>query len=43
MVTENEYYNPFGLTEDNLTEKLPESIESSRFLSNRARISGEFD
>ena len=26
-----------------LTEKLPESIESSRFVSHRARISGEFD
>ena len=24
-------------------EKLPESIESSRFVSNRARMSGEFD
>ena len=24
-------------------EKLPESIESSRFVSQRARISGEFD
>ena len=26
-----------------LTEKLPESIESSRFASHRARMSGEFD
>ena len=26
-----------------LTEKLPESIESSRFVSHRARMSGEFD
>ena len=26
-----------------LTEKLPESVESSRFVSHRARISGEFD
>ena len=26
-----------------LTEKLPESIESSRFFSCRARMSGEFD
>ena len=24
-------------------EKLPESIESSRFVSHRARMSGEFD
>ena len=24
-------------------EKLPESIESSRFVSHRARLSGEFD
>ena len=24
-------------------KKLPESIESSRFVSNRARMSGEFD
>ena len=26
-----------------LKEKLPESVESSRFVSHRARISGEFD
>ena len=26
-----------------LTEKLPESIESSRFVSHRERMSGEFD
>ena len=26
-----------------ITEKLPESIESSRFISHRARMSGEFD
>ena len=26
-----------------LTEKLPESIESSRFASHRARMSGDFD
>ena len=26
-----------------ITEKLPESIESSRFVSHRARMSGEFD
>ena len=38
-----EYQNPFKLKEDNLTEKLPESIESSRFVSYRARMSGEFD
>ena len=28
---------------ETLTEKLPESIESSRFVSDRARMSGEFD
>ena len=39
----HEYQNPFGLKEDNLKEKLPESIESSRFVSHRARMSGEFD
>ena len=39
----HEYQNPFGLKEDNLSEKLPESIESSRFDSHRARMSGEFD
>ena len=26
-----------------LTDKLPESTESSRFVSHRARMSGEFD
>ena len=26
-----------------LTDKFPESIESSRFVSHRARMSGEFD
>ena len=26
-----------------MPEKLPESIESSRFVSHRARMSGEFD
>ena len=26
-----------------LTEKLPESIESSRFAAHKARMSGEFD
>ena len=26
-----------------LTEKLPESIKSSRFVSHKARMSGEFD
>ena len=26
-----------------LTEKLPESTESSKFVSHRARVSGEFD
>ena len=35
--------NPFGLKEDNLSEKLPESIESSKFVPYRARISEEFD
>ena len=38
-----EYQNPVGLKEDNLSEKLPQSIESSRFVSHRERISGEFD
>ena len=38
-----EYYNPFGLKEDNISQRLPESIESSRFVSHRARMSGEFD
>ena len=32
-----------GLKEHNLTEKLPESIVSSRFVSQRARMSQEFD
>ena len=36
--------NPFRLKEDKpLTEKLPKSIDSSRFVSHRARIAGEFD
>ena len=39
----HEYQNPFGLKEDNLKEKLPESVESSRFVSHRARMSREFD
>ena len=34
--TMHEYKNPFELKED-ITEKLPESIESSRFVSYRAR------
>ena len=38
-----EWQNPFGLKEDTpLTEKLPESIESSRFVSHRVGLSGEF-
>ena len=28
---------------ETLTDKLPESIESSRFVSHRERMSGEFD
>ena len=38
-----EYQNPFELKEDNITEKLRESIELSRFVSHRARMSGEYD
>ena len=38
-----EYQNLFELKEDNLSEKLPESVELSRFVSHRARMSGEFD
>ena len=38
-----EYQNPIKLKKDNLSEKLPQSIESSRFVSHRARMSGEFD
>ena len=37
------YQNPFELKEEPLTEKLPESIESSKFVSYRARMPGEFD
>ena len=33
----------FGLKEDILSQKLPESIELSKFVSHRARMSGEFD
>ena len=34
----------FRLEEDkNITEKLPESIESSKFVSHRATISGDFN
>ena len=35
-----EQYNLFGLKEDNPSEKLPESIESSKFVLHRARMSG---
>ena len=39
-----ESWNPFGLKADNsFTEKLSESIESSEFVSHRAKMSGEFD
>ena len=37
------YQNPLELKEESLTEKLPESTESSKFVSHRARVSGEFD
>ena len=33
----------FRLKEDDLSQKLPESIESSRSVSHGARMSGEFD
>ena len=39
-----EQQNPFGLKEESLlTKKIPESIESSRFVSHRERMSGDFD
>ena len=38
-----EIYNPFRLKEDNPSQKLPESIESFKFVSDRARMSGKFD
>ena len=33
----------FGLKEDILSQKLPESLELSKFVSHRARMLGEFD
>ena len=41
----HEYENPFVLKADKplTTEKLQESIESYRFVSQRARMSGQFD
>ena len=38
-----EQQNSFGLKENNLSEKLPKSSLSSRFVSHRARRSGKFD
>ena len=38
-----EWQNPFGLKEDNTSKKLPESIQLSKVVPHRARISGEFD
>ena len=38
-----EQQNPFRLKEDNPSEQLPEPIESSNFVSNRACMSGDFD
>ena len=37
------YQNLFKSKEEPFTEKLPESIDSSKFVSHRARISGEFN
>ena len=37
------YQIPFELKEEPLTEKLPESIESSKFASHRSRMPDEFD
>ena len=36
--TMHEYQNPFGLKKDNLTEKLPESNESSRSVSHSKNV-----
>ena len=37
------YQNPFQLKEGLLTEELPESIESFKFVPHRGRMSGEFN
>ena len=38
-----EQQNPFRLKEDNPLQKKRQSLESSKFLSHRSRISGELD
>ena len=38
-----EQENPFTLKEDNPLQKKLQSLESSKFLSHRSRISGELD
>ena len=37
------YQNPFELNEELTTEKLPESVEPSKFVPHSARMSGEFN